>query len=73
MTTTSHIGGGAIAVWPEQTSDDADYEYEHAIVVVPYSGSITLEQKGNSVNIPLYALPQILRAMRIVGKTAEGK
>lgn len=71
MTTTSHIGGGAIAVWPEQESDD--YQFEHAIVVVPYSGSITLEQKGNSVNIPLYALPQILRAMRTVGKAAEGK
>lgn len=72
MTTTSHINGGAMAVWPEQTSDD-DHHCEHAIVVVPYSGSIMLERNGNSIDIPLYALPHLLRAMRTVGKTAEDK
>lgn len=72
MTTTSYINDGAMVIWPEQEID-ADYHFEHAIAVVPYSGSIVLEQNGNSVNIPLYALPQLLRAMRTVGKTAEGK
>jgi len=69
MTTTGYINGGAQIVWPEQSSDD--YLMEHAVTIAPYSDCIQLEQNGKSIIIPLYALAQVLRAMRAVGKTAE--
>jgi len=72
MTTTSRFPIGVRTVWPEQTDGD-DYQYEHAIVVVPYADSIGIEQNGNTITIPLYALSHVLRAMRDAGREAEGK
>jgi len=74
MTSTSKLPGGMMVVWPE-LDDDADYAFDHAIAVSPYSGSrsIALEQNGNTISIPLYALRSVLRAMRAVGKVAEEK
>lgn len=71
MTTTGYVNGGVQIVWPEQSGDE--FAMEHSIVIAPYSDCIQLEQNGGAITIPLYALAQVLRAMRAVGKTAEEK
>ena len=72
MTTSTTINGGAVIVWLELTEPD-DYQYEHAIAVVPYSGSITIEQNGHRINVPLYAANDLLRAIRNVAVLAKAK
>jgi hypothetical protein len=73
MTTTKKIhSAGAVIIWPEH-GDDADFQYEHAIAVVPYSDSIGVEQNGQSITIPLYALRQVMAAIREAAKEAEAK
>jgi predicted oxidoreductase len=72
MTTSATINGGAIIVWPEATAPD-ELQFEHAIAVVPYSGSISIEQNGNTITVPLYAISDLLRAMRKVIVAAKEK
>lgn len=71
MTTTTQLPHNIQVVWPEHEDPNGmDYQYEHAIAVVPYTGSISLEQNGQCISIPVYALKYLLRAMRAAGDVA---
>lgn len=72
MTTSTTINGGAVIVWPEDNGGDG-FSMEHAIAVVPYSESIAIEQNGHTINIPLYAANDLLRAIRNVAVSARAK
>jgi hypothetical protein len=60
---------GSIIIWPEVQGDD--YQYEHAIVVMPYGDTVGIEQNGQSITIPRYALAAVLKALRDVAKEPQ--
>jgi hypothetical protein len=60
---------GSIVIWPEVKADD--YQYEHAIVVMPYGDTVGIEQNGQSITIPRYAFAAVLKAMRDVAKEPQ--
>lgn len=63
MTSSSRYSGAVTVIWPEHT-DDTDYHYEHAITVVEYEDSIGIEQNGQSITVPRYAVRELIKALR---------
>jgi hypothetical protein len=47
-------------------ADDDGCLLEHAIVLQSYTDSLSIEQNGNSITIPVSDVPSFLRAVRKV-------
>ena len=63
MTTSSRYGVPVTVIWPEHDNDD-NFEYEHAITVAEYSGAVEIAQNGKTINVPHYAIAELVRALR---------
>lgn len=67
MTTSKKIAssktGDVVCIWPENNGTD-DYGFEHAIVLRPYNGSVSIEQVNSEITIPDYAIAAVLEALR---------
>lgn len=51
-----------VVLWPDPPGDDPIGE--PAIVIKAYSDTLCIEQKDQCVNVNIYAVPDLLRAIR---------
>lgn len=67
--TTKIMRPGSVIIWPENT-DEANFGMEHALAVVPYSDGVSIEQNGQHITVPRYALRALIKTLRDMEKEA---
>lgn len=71
-TTTTIFRSGSVVIWPDQQDGDGA-GMEHALAVQPYDDCIVIEQNGNLLNVPRYALDALIKTLREMKKAMESK